>query len=151
MMGVATADVDHDLLKKAKSRALFLLDRMDYTSFRMRQKLRQGAYPEAVIDKTLEYLTERKYIDDDRYASLYVHSHKDAMPERMLRKKMKERGLPGEVISRALEEADLPDESILIEKYLKKKHYDPSSADPRDRQKIMRFLISKGFSYDSIL
>ena len=51
--------------------------------------------------------------------------------------------------SEAEAEAYQGDEEAIIEKLLQKKGYDREAADPKEKAKISRFLLSKGFSYDS--
>jgi regulatory protein len=44
----------------------------------------------------------------------------------------------------------LKDESELIKELLRKRHYDFENSDYEAKQKEIRYLSSKGFSYDSI-
>ena len=58
--------MDSDILRRAKLRAIHLLEYRDRTEKDMRRKLQQGDYPPEVIDKTIEYLKSYGYIDDKR-------------------------------------------------------------------------------------
>jgi regulatory protein len=48
------------------------------------------------------------------------------------------------------EEGSLSDERELIINLLEKRHYDFENADFEEKQKQIRYLLGKGFSYDSI-
>ena len=52
------------LPKRAKLRAMNLLQSRDYTTAKLRQKLKQGLYPDAVIEQALDYVASYHYTDD---------------------------------------------------------------------------------------
>ena len=61
--------------KRAKKRALFLLERMDRTESQLCEKLRQNGYPEECVAAAVEYVKQYHYIDDLRYAKQYIRYH----------------------------------------------------------------------------
>ena len=64
------------LTKRAKRRVLDLLRSMDRTEQQLRQKLKEGDYPEEIIDIAIAYVQKLHYQDDRRYASNYVDYRK---------------------------------------------------------------------------
>ena len=56
------------ILKRAKLRALHLLEDMDRTEAALREKLRQGMYSADAVDKAVEYVKSFGYLNDARYA-----------------------------------------------------------------------------------
>lgn len=50
--------------KRAKRRTMHLLEQMDRTEQQLREKLKQGGYPQACIDLALEYVKSFHYVDD---------------------------------------------------------------------------------------
>ena len=56
------------LLKRAQARSLYILKSMDKTEAQMRQKLKEGTYPEKVIEEVIGWLYGFHYLDDRRYA-----------------------------------------------------------------------------------
>ena len=60
------------LYKRAKERALYLLDDSYKTEKQIRDKLKGGCYPESIINNVIIYLTEYGLVDDLRYAKLYI-------------------------------------------------------------------------------
>lgn len=55
---------------------LYLLRSMDRTEQQLRQKLKEGDYPEEIIDIAIAYVQKLHYQDDRRYASNYVDYRK---------------------------------------------------------------------------
>ena len=65
--------------------------------------------------------------------------------------KLCEKGIEKEEIDQALEECYSEEDSReAIREILEKKGWIPGEMDDKDRQKMLGFLIRKGFSYDDI-
>ena len=62
------------ILKRAKLRALHLLEDMARTDSALREKLRQGMYSADAVDKAVEYVKSFGYLNDARYADNFVRS-----------------------------------------------------------------------------
>ena len=60
------------LPKRAKMRAMNLLQKRTYTEKQLTDKLRDGFYPEDVIEDAINYVKSFRYIDDLRYAVDYI-------------------------------------------------------------------------------
>ena len=56
------------LPKRAKLRAMNLLQGREYTTAQLRTKLQQGFYPAEIIEQAIVYVAGFHYIDDLRYA-----------------------------------------------------------------------------------
>lgn len=61
--------------KRAMNKAVTAIKYSEKCEYDIRQKLKELCYDEEVIDTTLDKLKKYKYIDDARYASVYVRSH----------------------------------------------------------------------------
>ena len=64
--------IEDILYKRGKERALYYLKNSDKTSYQMRNKLREGFYPENIIEKIIDFLSKYGYIDDLQYAIRYI-------------------------------------------------------------------------------
>lgn len=141
------------LTKRAKLRAMNLLKSRAYTEKMLRDKLKAGQYPSSCIEEALTYVKSYGYVDDEKYAADYLFYHGGELNRQQVFMKLREKGIAEEIIQREYENfsnsGEAPDESELICRLLKKKHYDPEG-DRESYQKVMRFLLSKGFSYDKI-
>ena len=63
---------EETLLKRAKKRCLNLLEKKNYTEYKLREKLREGLYPTEIEEKAIAYVKSFHYIDDYRYACDYI-------------------------------------------------------------------------------
>lgn len=142
------------LPKRAKLRSMNLLKNREYTEYQLREKLRQGIYPEAVIDEAIEYLKSYHYIDDRRYVKDYITYYSESRSRGRIEQDLLRKGICRNLIRTVceedLEEDKLPDEILLMKKLLEKKNYRAESADYPERQKLKAFLYRKGFSLDNI-
>ncbi len=139
------------LIPRAKKRAMHLLEKMDRTNKQLEDKLRRNGYPKEAIDEAIAYVTSYHYIDDERYALSYVRYHQESRSRNRIKQDLMQKGIDKEIIRDALESEYTVDEKELIKTYLKKKKYNPDTAERKDKEKMIRFLISKGFTYDDVL
>ena len=152
--GQLTAEVYEKLLeeilkKRARERALYLLKSSDKTESEIRRKLREGYYPEAAIDSTIEFLREYHLVDDQDYGRRYIRTYGDKRSRKRLRFDLMQKGLDKAQISQLLEEEAVP-ETEQIEEFLRRKGYDPKTISQKDKGKLVSALVRKGFSYDVI-
>ena len=139
------------ILKRAKLRALHLLNDMGRTESQLRQKLKQDHYTDEMIERAIAYVKSFGYINDADYARNFVESRKDRKSKKELYAQMIQKGLDKDVIEQAfLECYEKEDARDAIAELLRKKKYDPETADWKDTQKILGFLTRKGFGYDDI-
>ncbi len=135
--------------KRAKLRAMNLLQKRDYTEHKLREKLKEGLYSAEIIEDTIEYLKSYRYIDDERFADEYIRYHLELRSRNRIRQDLLQKGISGDVIDRLLadayEENSNEPELLLCVKLLKKKHYDKDNTTYEEKQKIMAFLYRKGF------
>ncbi len=140
------------LIKRARKRTMHLLERMDRTEAQLRDKLRQGYYPDDVIEDAITYVKSYHYVDDLRYAQNYVRSHKEQKSQRKLQMELLSKGVPKQMITEALEEEyQQENERELILKWIEKKQYCAQEADIKEKRRMYQFLLRKGFQSDDIL
>ena len=139
------------LLKRAKLRAMHLLEDMDRTEAALREKLRQGLYPSDVADAAIEYVKSFGYIDDVRYAENFVRSRQDVKSKKEIRMALMQKGISSEIAEGALETCyEEMGEEAAVRKILRKKRFDPNTAQEAEMQKIYGYLGRKGFRYDTV-
>lgn len=139
------------LQKRARLRAMHLLERMGRTEQQLREKLSSGEYPPEVIDGAINYVKSFGYINDLEYARNFILGRKERKSRKELYYLLLAKGVEKEQIEQALEEC-YPTEDVrnVILGFLKKKRYDPQTADPDTTKKIMASLMRKGFRYEDI-
>ncbi len=140
------------LIKRARLRAMHLLEKMDRTEEQLRMKLRQGYYPQDVIEDTLDYVKGYHYVDDLRYAQNYVRRHKDKKSRRMMQMELQNKGVSKDLAAQALEEeCGRENEHEQILQWVRKRNYSSREADLKEKQKMYQFLMRKGFCPNEIL
>lgn len=66
------------VLKRAKLRAMHLLTDMDRTESQLRTKLKQGLYPDDIIEQAMAYVKSFGYVEDENYARRFVPADRTA-------------------------------------------------------------------------
>ncbi len=131
--------------KRATKRAMHLLEQQERTEKQLRDKLLQGGYPEACVEQAIAYVKSYHYVDDYRYATVYIRYHQEKESRQKLTQKLMMRGISKDIIMQALEEEFVADECEQIKDLLRKRRYNPENADEGTRRKTAQFLMRKGF------
>lgn len=139
--------IRHDIIgKRAKKRAMHLLEKMDRTEQGLRQKLLEGEYPPDLVEEALAYVKSYHYVDDARYADCYVRLHGASKSRGKLLMELQQKGIAKELAERVLAEyEDERDETELIRQLLQKRHYDPQEATPQEQRRMYGYLARRGF------
>lgn len=139
------------LIKRAIRRAMHLLERQERTEYQLREKLRQNTYPSEAIEAAVSYVKRYHYLDDERYARVFVRYHQDKRSRMRLRMDLLQRGISKDSIEVALETEFCYDEKAQIQELLEKKNYIPEKADANQFRKLYQFLLRRGFKSSDIL
>ena len=142
------------LPKRCKLRAMNLLQKKDYTEKQLRDKLFTGLYPQEIVDEAIDYVKSYHYLDDERFARDYITYHMSIRSKNRIIQDLMGKGITGDIYTPLIEELyadEGPDTELdQIKQLLAKKHYDPDNADFKERQKMMAFLVRKGFQMSDI-
>lgn len=140
------------VIKRAKLRAMHLLYDMGRTESQLRTKLKQGGYVEDAVEAAIRYVKSFGYINDMEYARSFIDSRKDRKSKKELYAALLQKGVPAEIVEQVFEEADYgeKDSRQAIEALMRKKSYNPETADVKEKQKMMGYLMRKGFSYQDV-
>lgn len=137
--------------KRAKKRALHLLEQMDRTEQQLREKLMTSEYPEYCIDDAIVYVKSFHYLDDQRYAETFTRYKKDKMSRQQIRQKLMMKGVSREIAADAIDTEYDVDESVHIRSLLKKKHFSSETADEGEFRRVYNYLLRRGFRSSDIL
>lgn len=139
---------------RAKKRVMNLLQRKDYTTWGLREKLREGAYPEACIEEAIAYAASYGYVDDARYAEDFIHCHLEKKSRTRIEQDLIKRGIPreltGKIFERLAEQGTTQDEESMIRVLLEKKKFDKKTATEQEKQRMYAFLYRRGFRAEAI-
>lgn len=102
-------------------------------------------------EKIVEILVNEKFIDELRYASAFVRdkSSLSGWGGTKIRYMLSSKGIPADVIARALEEIDENKAQSRLFKLMENK-YRSLKDDPQCRLKMLRFGLGRGYEYDEI-
>ena len=142
---------DEIIVKRARLRAMHLLEDMDRTESGLREKLRQGLYPEEAVEAAVQYVKSFHYIDDFRYAKQFIESRKLRKSRREIYALLRGKGVAADKIELAFEECyESEGEKDAIRQIIRKKRINLSQADSMKIQQLYGYLSRKGFHYDDI-
>ncbi len=143
--------LEKTLKPRATKRAMFLLEGRDHSEKQLREKLEKGLYPEEAVDAAIAYVTKFHYLDDARLAENYIRFYQETRSRGRIRQDLYRKKISKEVIEAALEAAYERNETALIHELLRKKKYDPQTADQKEKARIWRFLSYRGFTGSDIV
>lgn len=137
------------LLKRARDRALYLLQSQGHTQAEMIKKLKDDGYSQSVTERVLSFLQEYHFIDDNAYTENYIHVNKGRKSKRQITYELQQKGVDRDQIRQMLEENPV-DEEETVRALLKKKTGGRIPEDKKEIQKLAAFLGRKGFSFEVI-
>ena len=144
--------IRHDIIgKRAKKRAMHLLEKMDRTEQELRRKLLESEYPEDLAEEAIAYVKSFHYVDDARYADCYVRLRGAAKSRGKLLAELQQKGVDRELASQVLSEYESErDEQQMIRELMEKRHYDPETASLQEQRRMYGYLMRRGFQSTDI-
>ncbi|NLJ95716.1 MAG: regulatory protein RecX [Clostridiales bacterium] len=148
--------IEETVYRRAKQKALATLKRVDKTEKEIRLKLKDGYYTDEIIDMTIDYLEKYNYINDERYTSNYIRTHKLNKSKLAIKTNLLKKGINKTVLEKIIfdEYINFEDESdpemIAIQRAVHKKYNNISSLSWKEKQKLIASLYRKGFDIDKI-
>lgn len=141
----------HEIVgKRAKRRAMHLLEKMDRTEWQLRNKLLENGYPQGLVEEAVTYVKSYHYIDDERYARTFVRLNQERKSAGRMKMDLLAKGIASDVITQAIEEENETQPELLIRRLMEKKKFDPDTADRQDTAKMYQFLLRRGFQSNEI-
>lgn len=137
------------LCRRARERALYLLQSRDRTEQEIQRKLREGFYPEDVVCRTMDFLKDYGYVNDLEYGRRYVETYSRRRSTARIRRDLMQRGLNRQQIEELLCGEPVP-EGDQIREFLVKKGYDSQSCTPQQRRRLISCLLRRGYSYEAV-
>lgn len=131
------------------SRMMALCSRREYCKSDIAAKI--VALSDSVdADAVVKKLCEERFIDENRYAAAFVRdkSRLKGWGEMKIRYALQRKGLDSDTIAEAMGEIDGEQQKERLAKLLKAKAQTLKSGTPEEkRAKLLRFAISRGFTY----
>ena len=121
------------------------------TTWEIKDLLFKEGIDEDAILAAVDYLQDYGFLNDREYAELYARDKRNlnGYGPVKIRYLLKQKGVDDELIADALEHFTQDDEIELMEKIVHKKYVRNRNLS-KDKTKIIRFLLSRGFQYSAI-
>ncbi len=115
------------------------------TERQIRDFLKAKGYTEAVLDYVTDKMREYGFLDDYAYCKAYISSAR-SKGAKLIKSELIKRGAEKNALERAMSEYEenIDEARVVAEKYLKHKE-----KTKQNRYKAERYLISRGYSYDT--
>ena len=130
-----------------------LCARAEHSSGEMLEKMRRWQLSEDVRERVLDRLIDEKFVDDERFARLFVREkiRFDRWGRRKIEQALYQKGVVSDISHRVLDEVD--DEAYVAE--LKKliaakRRSVQAESDYEMRAKLTKYALGRGFDYNVI-
>lgn len=131
-----------------RSRALGLLARREHSRAELKRKLGPHTEDAQELTDLLDDFTRRGWLSDARFAEALVHDKQAKFGTSRLAYELRERGVEDSVIREQM--ATLKDSELDRARQVWQSKFGVLPEDAKVRAKQMRFLQSRGFSFDVI-
>ena len=140
---------DTDQLYKAKRYAFLLLKFRPRSEKEIRDRLRGKRFSEDIIEKTVTFLREKRFLDDRLFAAAWIdYRINKPLGLRRLQKELSGKGIDKGIIARCIEEVkkDYSEESV-VERIVGEKLARMRGIEVRKaKNRIYAYLLRRGFS-----
>lgn len=147
--------------KLALKTALNLINRRWYSIEGIREKLQIKKFTEEEIEKTLQFLVEKDFLNDIRFAKLFIKDHQNLQHQGkiVINLKLFQKGISKDDMKIAWQEYEEEygvDEVKIAADLIRRKLKSPSMSTnyqlltAGDQRRLLGFLSRKGFTYDTI-
>ena len=130
-----------------RERALRLLARREHSRAELARKLAPHAESDEALAALLDDLTARRLLSDERYVEMRLNARAARYGNARLAYELRTQGVADELVAAALAAGD--DELSRARAAWQRKFGD-RAADDGDRARQMRFLLSRGFSGETV-
>ena len=127
-----------------------MLGDMARTEKQLREKLQKNGYPQDIVLQVVGEMKDYGYIDDLQYAKDYMISQSGKKSRQAILFSLQQKGVSREILGQLEDCVSLEDQQQLIRKLIQKRGTDPRAASREELQKLFRYLLGKGFSYEEI-
>ena len=139
---------DMEQQRKARKKALRLLEHMDRTEKGLTDRLLRAGFSEELAEDAVSYVKDYGYINDRRYALNYIMYRIHSKSRQKLFQELQQKGVSPQLIQAAWEEAselEEPDERTLLRETIQKKCEPGDVLDDGALRRLYGFLQRRGF------
>lgn len=143
------SDKENKELQRAEAKAMQFLLYRQRTEKELREKLREKEFSSEAVENAVAYVKSFGYLDDRKYAEVYLHSQKTKKGRAVIRRELQEKGVDSEWIDLAFEE-EPEDGGEIIYTLLCKRAGEPHELEEKELRRHVQYLARKGFPVPEI-
>jgi regulatory protein len=130
---------------KIANRAFKILHYRERSVDELRTRLIRIGFDDQLVDELVDELIADKTLDDERFANAFVNDYTNLKPKgnRFILSELNKKGIAKEIIARLLSTRD---ERTMIRQYVEKKASSLDIKNPKQRQRLVRRLLTRGFT-----
>ena len=130
-----------------------LCAQVEHCQHEMLEKMRRWELPEEEQARVMQRLVSERYVDDERYARAFVKDkvRYNKWGRRKVEQALWQKHIDDDIRQRVLDEVDDEEYLDVLRPLLKQKRRSTKAASDYElNQKLVRFALSRGFTYDII-
>lgn len=131
------------------SKALAYISSRLKTEKQMKEYLLGKGYTYVVVNESLDKLKNYGYLNDEYYAKTYAEITGKNKGKLYIKQQLFIKGVKSEIVDNLMQELENDDDACneVCSKWLKNKKL---PLEQKDREKLYRFLLARGFEYETI-
>ena len=125
----------------------------EHCQYEMLEKMRRWELPEDAQARVMAKLVKERYVDDERYAQAFVKDkiRYNKWGRRKVEQALWQKRIDEDIRKRVIDEVDDDEYLIILRPLLKQKRkIIKAQNDYELNQKLMRFAVGRGFTFDII-
>lgn len=130
---------------KIRNRAFKILHYRQRSVQELKNRLINIGFNQSLVDEVIDDFIADKTLDDERFARAFVSDYTKLKPKgnKFIYYELMKKGISKEIITRLISERN---EKELVKMFVQKKLHNLNKSNPKERQKIIRRLLSHGFT-----
>jgi regulatory protein len=148
------ADKLIDFQEKAKQYAFLLLKFRLRSKKEIYQRLKKKKFDLQTIEKTISFLKDKGFIDDDYFAKAWIESRlKKPLGLKRLKQELKLKGIDNQIIERQIQQIkkNYSEEDVVLEIACKKMEKLKGVEPQKAKRRLFSYLLRRGFSSDIVM
>ena len=125
----------------------------EHCQYEMLEKMRRWELPEDAQARVMQRLVSERYVDDERYARAFVKDkvRYNKWGRRKVEQALWQKHIDEDIRQQVLDEVDDDEYLSVLKPLLQQKRRSTKAANDYElNQKLMRFAVSRGFTFDII-
>ena len=131
-----------------KGRALRLLSQREHSRLELERKLAGHETEPGQLARALDELQSRGFISEARVVESVIHRRASKLGTARVRQELQSKGLSAEAMTDALEQ--LRGTELERAREVWRRKFGEPAAEPRERARQVRFLVSRGFAAEVV-